>query len=56
MAETLRPELFEEDDIQTILTLGDLSVSSEITPEGNTPDGAYDGPPQEGYERYQVTL
>lgn len=53
MSEVLSPELFEQDlsETQFAEVIGDLSISSVMSPEGNSPEGYGDGPPQLGYDR-----
>lgn len=54
MSEVLNPELFEQeglDETQFAEALGDLSVSAVILPEGSSPEGYKDDPPQLGYDR-----
>lgn len=55
MAEILKPELLVADEVlneaEFIETLGDLSLSSVMIPQGNHPEGYKDDPPQLGHQR-----
>lgn len=55
MAETMKPELLVADEglseVEFVEVLGDLSISSIMTPQGNHPEGYKDDPPQLGCQR-----
>lgn len=51
----MKPELLVADEglseVEFVEVLGDLSISSIMTPQGNHPEGYKDDPPQLGYQR-----